>query len=56
MQLPEEAAQPAKQHLWLGGFNVLLLPGVVVSRITNYTGNVTNPPLEAPFQAHVWAA
>jgi AhpD family alkylhydroperoxidase len=29
---------------------------VAASTITNYTGNVTNPPLEAPFQAHVWSA
>jgi len=27
---------------------------VAASTITNYTGNVTNPPLEAPFQALVW--
>ena len=25
------------------------------STITNYTGSVTNPPLEAPFQAYVWS-
>ena len=25
------------------------------STITNYTGNVTNPPIEAAFQAHAWA-
>jgi alkylhydroperoxidase family enzyme len=29
---------------------------VAASTITNYTGNVTDPPLEAPFQAHVWSA
>ena len=29
---------------------------VAASTITNYTGNVTNPPLEAPFQAHLWSA
>jgi AhpD family alkylhydroperoxidase len=29
---------------------------VAASTITNYTGNVTNPPLEAPFQSHVWNA
>jgi AhpD family alkylhydroperoxidase len=28
---------------------------VAASTITNYTGNVTSPPLEAPFQAHVWS-
>lgn len=27
---------------------------VAASTITNYTGNVTNPPLEAAFQAHAW--
>lgn len=27
---------------------------VAASTITNYTGNVTNPPLEEAFQAHVW--
>jgi alkylhydroperoxidase family enzyme len=29
---------------------------VAASTITNYTGSVTNPPVEAPFQAHLWAA
>jgi AhpD family alkylhydroperoxidase len=29
---------------------------VAASTITNYTGNVTNPPLEVPFQPHVWGA
>ncbi len=29
---------------------------VAASTITNYTGSVTRPPLEAPFQAHEWAA
>jgi alkylhydroperoxidase family enzyme len=28
---------------------------VAASTITNYTGNVTNPPLEAPFRAHAWS-
>jgi AhpD family alkylhydroperoxidase len=28
---------------------------VAASTITNYTGNVTKPPLEAAFQAHAWA-
>jgi AhpD family alkylhydroperoxidase len=27
---------------------------VAASTITNYTGSVTRPPLEAPFQAHLW--
>lgn len=29
---------------------------VAASTITNYTGSVTQPPLEADFQAHAWAA
>jgi AhpD family alkylhydroperoxidase len=29
---------------------------VAASTITNYTGNVTNPPLEPPFQPYVWSA
>lgn len=28
---------------------------VAASTITNYTGSITKPPLEAPFQAHAWA-
>jgi AhpD family alkylhydroperoxidase len=40
-----------------GKDHLLEVIGVVAaSTITNYTGNVTNPPLEAPFQAHVWSA
>ena len=27
---------------------------VAASTITNYTASITNTPLEAPFQAHVW--
>ena len=27
---------------------------VAASTITNYTGSITRPPLEAPFQAHAW--
>ena len=27
---------------------------VAASTITNYTGSITKPPLEAPFQAHAW--
>jgi alkylhydroperoxidase family enzyme len=27
---------------------------VAASTITNYTGSITKPPLEAPFQAHTW--
>ncbi len=29
---------------------------VAASVITNYTASITKPPLEAPFQAHTWAA
>src|SRR5271167_4436877 len=29
---------------------------VAASTITNYTGNVTNPPVEAPFRAYAWSA
>jgi len=29
---------------------------VAASTITNYTGSVTQPPLEAAFQAHAWSA
>ena len=28
---------------------------VAASTITNYTGSVTKPPLEAPFEAYVWS-
>jgi alkylhydroperoxidase family enzyme len=27
---------------------------VAASTITNYTGSITKPPLEAPFQPHAW--
>jgi alkylhydroperoxidase family enzyme len=27
---------------------------VAASTITNYTGSITKPPLEAPFRAHAW--
>ena len=29
---------------------------VAASTITNYTGSVTKPPLEAAFEAHAWSA
>ena len=29
---------------------------VAASTITNYTGSITKTPLDAPFQAHAWAA
>jgi hypothetical protein len=28
---------------------------IAASTITNYTCNITKPPLEAPYQAHAWA-
>ena len=30
--------------------------GVAVSALANYTGNIADPPLEAPFQAQAWTA
>jgi alkylhydroperoxidase family enzyme len=44
------AAGFGKDHL------LEVIAAVAASTITNYTANVTNPPLEAPFQAHVWNA
>jgi alkylhydroperoxidase family enzyme len=42
------------------GFDKALLLEVIgvvaASTITNYTGSVTQPPLEAAFQAHAWSA
>jgi alkylhydroperoxidase family enzyme len=32
-----------------------VIAAVAASTITNYTGNITQPPLEAPFEAHAWA-
>lgn len=32
-----------------------VIAAVAASTITNYTGSITKPPLEAPFQAHAWA-
>jgi alkylhydroperoxidase family enzyme len=32
-----------------------VIAAVAASTITNYTGSIAKPPLEAPFQAHVWA-
>ena len=33
-----------------------VIAAVAASTITNYTGSITKTPLEAPFQAHAWAA
>ena len=47
-----------REHFLAAGFGedhlLEVIAAVAASTITNYTGNVTNPPLEAPFQAHVW--
>jgi hypothetical protein len=32
-----------------------VIAAVAASTITNYTGSITKPALEAPFQAHAWA-
>lgn len=31
-----------------------VIAAVAASTITNYTGSITQPPLEVPFQAHAW--
>ena len=33
-----------------------VIAAVAASTITNYTGSITNPPLDAPFQSHAWTA
>jgi AhpD family alkylhydroperoxidase len=33
-----------------------VLAVLAASTITNYAGNITKPPVEAPFQAHLWHA
>ena len=42
------AAGFGKDHL------LEVIAAVAASTITNYTGSITKPPLEAPFQAHAW--
>ena len=42
------AAGFGRQHL------LEVIAAVAASTITNYTGNITRPPLDAPFQAHAW--
>ena len=44
------AAGFGKDHL------LEVIAAVAASTITNYTGNITKPPLEAPFEAHAWRA
>jgi AhpD family alkylhydroperoxidase len=43
-----------------GGFDqahlLEVIAAVAASTITNYTGNVTKPPVEAAFRAHAWSA
>jgi alkylhydroperoxidase family enzyme len=43
------AAGFSKDHL------LEVIAAVAASTITNYTGSITKPPLEAAFQAHAWA-
>jgi alkylhydroperoxidase family enzyme len=42
------AAGFGKDHL------LEVIAAVAASTITNYTGNITRPPLDAPFQEHAW--
>ena len=42
------AAGFGKDHL------LEVIAAVAASTITNYTGSITKPPLDAPFQAHAW--
>ena len=42
------AAGFGKHHL------LEVIAAVAASTSTNYTANITKPPLDAPFQAHVW--
>ena len=42
------AAGFGKDHL------LEVIAAVAASTITNYTGSITRPPLEAPFQEHAW--
>ena len=43
------AAGFGKDHL------LEVIAAVAASTITNYTGSITKPPVEAPFEAHAWA-
>jgi alkylhydroperoxidase family enzyme len=44
------AAGFGKDHL------LEVIAAVAASTITNYTGNISKPSLDAPFQAHAWAS
>lgn len=50
--------EPEVSRFLQAGFDeaqLLEVIGVVAaSTMTNYTGNVTNPPIEADFEAHAW--
>jgi alkylhydroperoxidase family enzyme len=49
--------QDIERFLAVGFSKELLLEVIIIvaaSTITNYTGNVTNPPLETALQAHDW--
>jgi AhpD family alkylhydroperoxidase len=51
--------QGADRFIAAGFSKELLLEVIAVvaaSTITNYTGSVTQPPVEAPFKAHVWSS
>jgi len=43
-----------------GGFDkaqlLEVIAAVAASTITNYTGNITRPPLEAAFEGYAWTA
>ncbi len=49
---------PDRERFLAAGFGkdhlLEVIAVVAASTITNYTGNVANPPLETPFQAHAW--
>jgi alkylhydroperoxidase family enzyme len=33
-----------------------IIAGLAISLMANYTGNLSHPPLEAPFQGQIWSA
>ena len=51
------AASEIERFLAAGFYKDLVLEVITIvaaSTITNYTGSVTNPPLEPGLQAHAW--
>ena len=53
----EQADLEAFGRAGFGPAQVLeVMAGVAVSVMANYAGNITNPQLEEPFKAQVWAA